>query len=155
MVGGGQERGLRGGTPNLPAIIGFGLAAATAQAQLEAHRAHLAHLQARCESAVRVGLPQVQVQGMPAPRLPGISFFTCPGLPRGWLSQLGEIAASGGSACSSASGKPSPVLLAMGVRPQDAGNSIRISLGRPTTDAEVDLIARALVEGARRLLATA
>jgi len=61
------------------------------------------------------------------------------------------VAASGGSACASASGEPSHVLLAMGQSPLDAGNSLRLSLGLPTTLAEVDRIADAVIQGARRL----
>ena len=79
--------------------------------------------------------------------------FTVPGLPRGWLAQLVDVAASGGSSCASGTGKPSHVLAAMGTAPADAANSVRIGLGIPTTLADVDAISAALASGAARLRA--
>src|SRR6185503_4136059 len=132
----GQERGLRSGTHNLPGIIGFGVAADLARRDLEARRAHLAALTTRLESALAAALPEAVIQGARAPRAPGTTFVTVPGLPRGWLAQLSEVAASSGSSCASGAGKASHVLQAMGVAEADAANSVRISLGVPTTAAE-------------------
>ena len=151
--GGGQERGLRAGTPNLPGIVGFGVAARMARDQRAQRHQHLTALGTLLEQHVTAALPAVIIHGAHAPRVPGTSFFTYPNLPRGWLAQLATIAASGGSSCTSGTGKASTVLLAMGVGSSDAANSIRISLGVPTTAAEVSAIATALVDGARRLLA--
>ncbi|MBA2482622.1 MAG: cysteine desulfurase [Planctomycetes bacterium] len=149
--GGGQERGLRSGTHNLPGIIGFGVAARIARSAMDARIAHLTVLTARLEAGIRAQIPDVVVQGDRAPRAPGTSMFTIPGLPRGWLAQLSDVAASGGSSCASASGLPSHVLAAMGVAASDAGNSVRISLGAPSTAADVDAIIAALTAGAQRL----
>jgi cysteine desulfurase len=151
IAGGGQERGLRGGTPNLPGIVGFGVAAHAAAAQRSARSEHLLALTRQLEDAVTRALPEVVVQGQGAPRAPGTSFFTCPDLPRGWLAQLRAVAASGGSSCSSGTGKASTVLLAMGVTAADAANSIRISWGVPSTTAEVDAVAADLIAGVRHL----
>jgi cysteine desulfurase len=151
--GGGQERALRAGTHNLPGLVGFGVAAAQALTEAASRQRHLARLSDQLEALVVASLPGVRVLGAAAPRAPGTSFFCLPGLTKGWLPQLATVAASGGSSCLSASGAPSHVALAMGVSEADAGNSIRISLGLPTTSAEVEAIARALVQGAQRLLA--
>ena len=77
--------------------------------------------------------------------------ITLPGLRPGWLAQLAAVAASGGSACSSGTGQPSPVLTALGVPSEDARNSLRLSLGEGTTAEDVDAIAAAVIRGARRL----
>lgn len=77
--------------------------------------------------------------------------FSCPGLRGKWLSQLTDVVASSGSACASMQEKPSHVLQAMGVDPETAARSIRISLGVPTTEAEVRQIAKRLADGAERL----
>lgn len=151
QLGGGQERGLRSGTHALPAIAGFGVAARVARERLTARGAHLSALSARLEAALRVALPDVVVQGAGAMRAPGTSFVTVPGLRRGWLAALRDIAASGGSSCASGTGQPSHVLRAMGVADGDAANSIRIALGEPSTPTEIDAIAAALVEAASRL----
>jgi cysteine desulfurase len=151
VYGGGQERGMRSGTHNLPGLVGFGVAAEHAVRELEARAARLAALTRRLELALRAGLPGVVIQGAGAPRAPGTTFLTVPGLPRGLLAQLTAVAASGGSSCASGTGKASHVLRAMGVPEADAGNSVRISLGQPTTEDEVDAIAADLIAGARRL----
>ena len=142
LYGGGQERGLRPGTHNLPGIAGFAAACTAARLELAARHAHLAALTARLEARLRAELPGLVIQGAASPRMPGTSMLTLPGRAPGWLTSLTGIAASGGSSCSG--GGPSPILLAMGCARADAGNSIRISLGRGTTVAEVEAIATAL-----------
>lgn len=151
LAGGGQERGLRSGTHNLPALIGFGIAAAAAHAEAPRRLAHLAQLTAACEQQLRAQLPGVVIQGAGAARVPGTSYVTLPGLPRGWLTQLGGVAVSAGSSCHAGSTAPSAVLTAMGVPAADAANSIRISFGLPSTLAEVEAIVHALVRGAQVL----
>lgn len=144
--GGGQERGLRPGTHNLPGIVGLGVACAAAQRDLAGRQRHLARLTAQLEERLRALLPGMVVQGAGAPRIPGTSMLTVPGLARGWLAAVSGVAASGGSAC--AGGSPSTTLLAMGVGEADAGNSIRLGLGIGTTPAEVEAIADALARAA-------
>ncbi len=157
FAGGGHERGLRPGTLNVPGIAGFGVAARVARARLAARSAQLTALTAQLEDRLRAALPGLIIHGAAAVhkgrdgRAPGITLLTLPGLRHGWLAQLTEIAASAGSACSSGTGEPSHVLTALGVNSADARNSIRISLGEPTTGTEVHAIADALIRGAARL----
>jgi cysteine desulfurase len=151
--GGGQERGLRSGTHNLPGIAGFGVASRAARTDLAERAARAARLGARLEAGVRARIPGVVIQGSEAPRAPGTTMLTVPGLARGWLAQLTDVAASGGSSCASGTGKPSHVLAAMGVAESDAGNSIRISLGIDNSEDDVDRIVAALAGGAERLRA--
>lgn len=146
ILGGGQERGLRSGTANLPGIVGFGVAAAAARRGLQLRIGHLVALGARLETGIRACLPRVVVQGAAGPRIPGTCMLTLPGLPAGWLATLAGISASGGAACTA--GGPSRTLLAMGVDPRDAANSVRLGLGIGTTTDEVDAIIAALAHGA-------
>lgn len=147
--GGGQERGLRPGTHNLPGIAGLGVAAAAARRELAARTAHLAALTAAFESRLAALLPEAVVQGAAAPRIPGTSMVTVPGLPSGWLGTLSGVAASGGSACHA--GQGSPVLRAMGWAPAEAANSVRLGFGIASTPAEAAACAEALARGAAAL----
>jgi len=149
--GGGQENGLRSGTENVPGIAGFGLAADLAAREVNARRAHLQRLTRLLESEIRRHLPDVIIQSEAADRLPGTSMFTLPGLNGKWLAQLSDVVASAGSACASLQEKPSHVLRAMGVDETLAARSLRISLGMPTTEAEIRTIAKRLIDGAHRL----
>lgn len=147
--GGGQERGLRGGTPNLPGIAGFAVAATAARRDQAARHAHLSALGRRLEDGLLAAIPGIVIHGAGAPRLPGTALLSVPGLPRGWLATLATVAASGGAACSG--GRGSEVLRALG-RPEDeAQNAIRISLGIGNTAAEVDAIVAELARGATAL----
>lgn len=152
LYGGGQERGLRSGTLNVPAIAGFGVAARVARERVATRSTHLTHLTARLEARLRDALPTLVIHGSTGPRAPGTSMITLPGLRSGWLAQLSSIAASAGSACASGTGEPSSVLTALGVAPADARNSLRLGLGEGTTAAEVDLIAAEVIRGALRLM---
>jgi cysteine desulfurase len=151
LHGGGQERGLRPGTPPVALLAGLGLAAELARRDLEPRRAHLAALTTRLESGLRAAIPGLVVQGAGAERAPGTSFVTVPGLARGWISTLVRVAAASGSACASGEGRPSPVLTAMGVAAADAANSIRLSFGPGSTAAEVDACIDELARGAAAL----
>lgn len=148
LFGGGQERGLRPGTENVPAIIGMGLAAELARRELPERACRLAARTARLEAGLAAAIPGLVVQGAGALRAPGTSFVTVPGLPRGWLSTLVAVVASSGSSCSSGLGRPSHVLSAMGVPAADAANSIRLGLGAGSSEAEVDAIVAELARGA-------
>lgn len=152
LRGGGQEHGLRSGTENVPGIAGFGLAADLAAREVNTRRAHLQRLTRLLESEVRRALPGIIIQSEQADRLPGTSMFTLPGIKGNWLAQLPDIAASAGSACASLQEKPSHVLRAMGSPPELAARSLRISLGIPTTEADIRHIAKRLIDGALRLL---
>lgn len=151
LHGGGQERNLRAGTENVPAIAGFGLAAQLSRERLADTAAHLSALTASLESRLRAADPGIVIHGAGAPRVPGTTFFTRPGLPRGLLAQLDGIAASAGSSCASGSGKSSHVLAAMGVPAEQAAGAVRISFGRGNAHGDGDRIAAAVQAGAQRL----
>ena len=145
IAGGGQEGGLRSGTENVAAIVGFG-AAATLVSE------HLAHLPARLQ-AMRERLEAgardlgATLFGANAARLPNTSYFAFAGIEGDTLlSRLDRagFAVASGSACSSANPDPSHVLLAMGVPPNLARGALRVSLGKETTPAQIDDFLRAL-----------
>lgn len=148
VTGGGQEAGLRGGTLNVPGIVGLGAAAALAQAEMDAEARRLGFLRDGLEARLAAALPQVIVNGAAAARLPHISnvsfrFTEAEAL----LSRLHRrLAVSTGSACSSADLEPSHVLTAMGLDREDARAAVRVSLGRDTTPAEVDTAVRLLTQ---------
>ncbi|MBL6751303.1 MAG: cysteine desulfurase [Nevskia sp.] len=155
LHGGGQEHGLRGGTENVAAIVGFGAAAELAQQELEARAETLLALRRRLEAGL-AALPGAAIFARDAARLPNTVQF---GL-RGWegeallmaLDRRG-IAVSSGSACSSGKGQPSHVLLGMGLPRDVAFGAIRVSLGKDNTAAEVDRFLAVL--GELRLAAAA
>lgn len=138
MDGGGHERGMRSGTLNVPAIVGFGKACDIAGEQMKEDARRLSALRDELQKAL-LGL-DAQVNGNTESRLPhvtNISFRNLePGLLMGTVNK--EIAVSSGSACTSASMEPSYVLKAMQVEDSLAYNSIRFSLGRNTTKEEID-----------------
>ena len=151
LFGGGQEEGLRSGTENVPGIAGFGMAMDQAGRDVHKRKAHLERLSRMLESQVKSHLPEVVIQGGKVDRMPGTSMLSLPGIQGKWLAQLPGIVASSGSACASLQGKPSHVLRSMGVDDQTAMRSVRISLGTPTTEAEVREIAKQLVQGGKKL----
>jgi len=138
IAGGGQERGLRSGTENVAAIVGFGVASEIAARHVADEAQRLAELRARLEAFVVARGAHVFSQG--AERLPNTSFFSVDGIDGETLvAKLDRegFACASGSACSSANPEPSRTLLAMGVAPDLARNAIRISLGRDTTENHV------------------
>jgi len=144
--GGGQEGGLRGGTLNTPGIVGLGMAADIALHEMEAEGLRIAQLRDRLESTITERLEGTRVNGAGSPRLPHTTSIRFPGVSAGKLiPQLHELAVSAGSACSSGSGRPSHVLKALGLTDEEAGASIRMGLGRFTTEAEIDTALDAIV----------
>ena len=139
MLGGGQERGRRGGTENVPGIVGLGMAAQLAAEGLAAMD-RVAGLRDRLEADLLARVADIRVQGAQAPRLPNTSFISFQGLEGEALflklSDLG-VCVSTGSACSTGQREPSHVLRAMGVEPREALGTVRFSLSRYTTEAEV------------------
>ncbi len=141
LVGGPQERERRGGTENLPGIVGLGAAAEEAIRSIEAGRWSSSILRDRLEAGVLARCPGAVVNGATAPRLPTTANIAFPGLEaEAMLVVLSEsgVYASAGAACSSGSLDPSPVLLAMGIAPDVAHGSVRFSLSDETTSAEID-----------------
>jgi cysteine desulfurase len=150
--GGGQERGARAGTENLPGIAGFAAAAEAAVAELADHAA-LALLRDGMEAEATARLPMVRVFGAGLERLPNTSAMALPGVPAELqiiALDLAGVGVSAGAACSSGKVRPSHVLEAMGVAPDLARSAIRVSLGRGTTRDEIELFLDAWVELAER-----
>jgi cysteine desulfurase len=138
--GGGQERGRRAGTENLAGIVGFGVAAEIAAAELGA-MAKLADLRDDLERRARAAVPGAILFGREAPRLPNTTCLALPGLSsevQVMALDLAGVAVSAGSACSSGKVQPSHVLRAMGADAAAAGSAIRISLGWRSTAEDVD-----------------
>ncbi len=141
IKGGGQERGNRAGTENVAAIVGFGAAAREAAGGLAEEGRRMAALRERLEASLREVAPETVIFGAGAERLPNTILFAVPGHKAETLLialDLAGIAASSGSACSSGKVTASHVLEAMGVAPELAAGAIRLSLGRNTTESEVE-----------------
>lgn len=138
IAGGGQERGLRSGTENVAAIVGFGVACERALARRANEALRLATLRDEVEQAL--GALGARIFSAGAPRLPNTVFFALPDIDGetlvGKLDRAGFACASG-SACSSANPEPSHTLLAMGVEPGIARGAVRVSLGRDTVAEDV------------------
>jgi cysteine desulfurase len=139
VSGGGQERGLRGGTPNTAGIAGFGVAAEIAAKEQPSDEARLADLSAALRTALNDQVNDVELNTGTANRLPNTLNLRFVGADaEAVMASMPEIMVSTGSACQSAVPTHSHVLLAMGMRGSEIAESLRISLGRPTTRAEVD-----------------
>jgi cysteine desulfurase len=140
LRGGGQERGHRAGTENVPGIAGFGAAAKATMGALEKDAVRLEGLRNRLEEGLRQS-GDVIVFSDEAPRLPNTTLFTVPRLKAETAVigfDLAGIAVSSGSACSSGKVQPSHVLQAMGFGPNLAQGAVRLSLGWNTSNAEID-----------------
>ncbi len=155
--GSAHERGRRGGTENVPGIVGFGAAAEYAARELEAESARLLGLRARLEAGIRAAAPDAVIHGERSPRLPNTVNASFPGARSDHLLMALDargVEVSAGAACASGAVEPSPVLSAMGVPRELAVCSLRLSMGRTTTADEVERVIRALAEcvGAARAL---
>ncbi len=143
IVGGGQERGRRGGTENVANIVAFGRAAELAMASLDDENTRVRALRDKLEDGILSGIPGTSRNGAEEPRLPNTSNVAFEGVEaEGILMLLDQagICASSGSACTTGSLDPSHVLTAMGFSVARARSSIRFSLGIYNTDAEVDYV---------------
>lgn len=159
LRGGGQELGRRAGTENVAGIAGFGAAARAAMATLKADAARMLTLRVRLEQGLRQ-TSGLLVFSSDVERLPNTTLFTVPGMKAETAVigfDLGGIAVSSGSACSSGKVQPSHVLTAMGYRSDVTQGAVRLSLGWSTTETDVDLslkawrkLADSLVKGERR-----
>jgi cysteine desulfurase len=143
VVGGGQERGRRGGTENVASIVAFGRAAELAMASLPDENTRVRSLRDRLEDGILAGIQGTSRNGAKEPRLPNTSNVAFDGVEaEGILMLLDQagICASSGSACTTGSLDPSHVLTAMGCSAARARSSIRFSLGIYNTEAEVDYV---------------
>ncbi len=157
LHGGGQERDVRSGTLDTPAVAGLAVAAALAVERQPSMHARLADLRDDLVTRVRAAVPDVVLNGPEgADRLPGNAHFSFPGCEGDSLLLLLDargVEVSTGSACSAGVARPSHVLLAMGAKEDEARSSLRFSLGHTSGRADVDALVDALpgvVERARR-----
>lgn len=147
LQGGGHEQGWRSGTLNVPGIVGLGKACSLAAESMKAENERLALLRNRLEQGL-LALPETYVNGDKQNRLSHVSNISFRYVPHQALitGVTKHIAVSSGSACASASGQPSHVLLAMGRGSQLARSSLRFSLGRFTTEEEVNTVIELVTE---------
>jgi len=137
LHGGGQEREIRSGTLNAPSIVAF--AAAVESSIYDSER--VSALRDRFESGLRASVPDAYINGVDAPRLPGITNVTFPGTQSDSLLLLMDsekVSCSTGAACSAGVHRPSHVLLAMGHTEITAQSSLRFSCGATSTEADID-----------------
>jgi cysteine desulfurase len=152
MDGGGQERGLRSGTLPTPLCVGLGSACALAAADMHQEAQRLRELRDRLLRVILAEVPQAVVNGDVEQRIAGNLNIAFPGVEgEVLLARLDDIALSTGSACTSAAIEPSYVLRAMGLEAPLAEASLRIGLGRFTTETEVDYAAGRIAREVRRL----
>lgn len=153
LEGGGQEFGLRAGTSNVPAIVGFGEACRVLGTELLEEAARVARFRNGFEQRLLGELPDLKINARNAPRLPNTSSLTFPGLDAdALLLNLPNIMMGIGAACSSGALEPSHVLLAIGLSRSEASSTVRVSLGRFTTREEIGSAARELVQAAKHLV---
>jgi cysteine desulfurase len=143
LHGGGQEREIRSGTLNAPAIVSFAAAAKSAIENREANFKKVRELRDYFISKLQIAVPDVVINSLSDPALPGIVNATFPGTESDALLLLLDsegISASAGSACSAGVPRPSHVLLALGISESDADASLRISIGTTNTKEEIDQV---------------
>lgn len=139
IYGGGHERGLRSGTLAVPLIVGMAAAFERVHQDLEAETMRQRALRDRLREGLRTLYPKAIEHGANAPRLPNTLSIAFPGLKASdILAKVPMVAAATGSACTSAHPEPSHVLLAMGCSPEMARSTLRFSVGRMTTEAEIE-----------------
>jgi len=148
--GGGHESGLRSGTLNVPAIVGFGTAATLCDQEMEADSARIQHMRDMLKLRLTTDLDDVRVNGSMKHRLAGNLNLSFAGVnSEALVTSLPDVALSSGSACSSASVEPSHVLKALA--PGLEHTSVRFGIGRFNTDEEIEYAASRLIEQVRKL----
>jgi cysteine desulfurase len=156
LHGGSQERLLRAGTENVPGIVGFGKAAAIAHKELHAESDRLTVLRDKLIDGLKERVDNLNLNGHPVKRLPGnvnISVAFVEGESMLLSLDLAGICVSTGSACSSSSLEPSHVLMAMGLSAEQAHGSLRFSMGKWTTEDEIEMVLEKVPEIISRLRA--
>jgi cysteine desulfurase len=155
ITGGGHEKKRRSGTLNVPAIVGFGRAAAIAARDMQVEGARVEALRDRLWKGIRERIDHVRLNGDPVRRLPNslnVTFQYVEG--EALLVALRDVAAlSTGSACSSGALEGSYVIRALGASEEDSQSSVRFGLGRGNVEADIDLVVERLVRAVERLRA--
>lgn len=143
IVGGHQERGIRGGTENVPGIVGLGKAMAIAYKEMSEEISKIRALRDTLERGLKESIPEIKIVSERAPRIHNTSLVLVKHVEgESMLLSLDfeGICVSSGSACTSGSLEPSHVLLACGVPPEEAHGSLRFSLGKYTTETEIKTV---------------
>jgi cysteine desulfurase len=141
QTGGAHENAVRAGTPNVPYIAGLAAALKITAAERATHNAHFARLREQLIAGVLARVPGAALTGHPRQRLPNHASFVIPGIDGNELLMhldLAGIGASSGSACKTGDPEPSEVLLALGLAREVALGSLRLTVGRPTSEADVE-----------------
>ena len=147
--GGAQQRGLRAGTQDVPGAVALAAAAVAAEQQRAAEAERLTRLRTRLVDGILSRVPQAHLLGDPVDRLPGNAHVLFPGAVGEsllFLLDMAGVAASTGSACQAGVAEPSHVVMAMGRSERDARSVLRLTLGRTSTDADVDAVLAAIGE---------
>jgi cysteine desulfurase len=147
LHGGAQQRGLRAGTQDVAGAAAFAVALELAEVERTAETARLTALRDRLISGIRSAVPQAELLGDPVDRLPGNAHVLFPGAVGEsllFLLDMAGVAASTGSACQAGVAEPSHVVMALGRSEQDARSVLRFTLGRTSTDADVDAVLAAI-----------
>jgi len=156
LHGGGQERGLRSGTENVAGVVGFGKAAEIAQEEMQAESERLTKLRDRMIKGLLDPVPHSFLNGHPTERLPNnvsVRYSFIEGESMLLSLDMAGVAASSGSACTAKTLEPSHVLLAMGLKHEEAHGSLMFSLGKQNTVEEVDYVASLMPDIVKRLRA--
>lgn len=149
LHGGAQQRGLRAGTQDVAGAAAFAAALEAAAEQADAEDVRLRKLRDRLLAGIRLAVPQAELLGDPVHRLPGNAHVLFPGAVGEsllFLLDMAGIAASTGSACQAGVAEPSHVVMAMGRSERDARSALRFTLGRTSTDADVDAVLAVIAE---------
>jgi cysteine desulfurase len=150
MRGAGHERGIRPGTENVASIVGLGVACEAAVRDLESTAAGLSRRRDALWNQLQAGVPGIALNGHRTLRLPNTLNVRFPRVTgSAVLAAAPDVAAATGSACHAGTTQASSVILAMGIEPEGALGSVRLTLGRGTTDDEVDRAAEALIRAWR------
>jgi cysteine desulfurase len=151
--GGGQEYGIRSGTSNVPGIVGFGEACSIAKAELPMESNRIRELKRQLETTLLSKICSLRVNASNAPRLPNTTSLTFPGIDADALIlNSPEIMIGTGSACTSGAIEPSHVLTAIGLTRENAGSTIRISLGRFTSPDQIPMVVSTIIAAYTKLL---
>lgn len=156
LHGGGQERGLRSGTENLPSIVGFGRAAEIAKKEMQSESGKLVRLRDRLIDGLLRPIPYSFLNGHPTKRLPdnvSVRYSFIEGESMLLSLDMMGVAASSGSACTAKTLEPSHALLAIGLKHEEAHGSLMFTLGRQNTEEEVDYVVSLMPSIVKRLRA--
>lgn len=153
FFGGEQEKEIRPGTLNVPSIVGLGVACQLCREKMQEESIRLAQLRDELETLLLLDIPHLKRNGDLQNRLPHNSSLTFPGIEAGaLLANLPHLSISTGSACTSGTLGPSPILQALGLLRDETYSTLRVGLGRLTTSEEIDSAAKSIIAAYKKVL---